>query len=217
MSDTARFEIGSPVMSRDGHCGELRRLVIDPVAEAITHLAVAPRHDHGKGRLVPVDLVASVGEEIELRCSMAEFEALDPALDAELLPGASQDWANQQDRIIDTAYYGLDVLPGELLGGGQSPGTRTRIFDRVPAGEVDVCPGDQVVAMDGAIGRVSGLVFDQTDDHVTHVLLEEGHLWGKKEVAIPIGAVERIDDGVRVKLTKEQVGDLPPLGLHDPD
>jgi sporulation protein YlmC with PRC-barrel domain len=87
----------------------------------------------------------------------------------------------------------------------------------VPAGEVDVRPGDQVVAMDGAIGRVSGLVFDQTDDHVTHVLLEEGHLWGKKEVAIPIGAVERIDDGVRVKLTKEQVGDLPPLGLHDPD
>jgi hypothetical protein len=25
--------------------------------------------------------------------------------------------------------------------------------------------------------------------HVTHVLLQEGHLWGRKEVAIPITAV----------------------------
>jgi hypothetical protein len=39
------------------------------------------------------------------------------------------------------------------------------------------------------------LVIDPSDHRVTHVLLDEGHLWGEKRVAIPIGAVTRVDDG----------------------
>jgi len=42
------------------------------------------------------------------------------------------------------------------------------------------------------------------------VLLQEGHLWGRKEVAIPISAVTRVDPEIQLNLTKEQVGDLPP-------
>jgi hypothetical protein len=34
---------------------------------------------------------------------------------------------------------------------------------------------------------------------------------GPKEVAIPINAVIRVDEGIRLNLTKEQVGDLPPV------
>ena len=64
------------------------------------------------------------------------------------------------------------------------------------------------------IGRVQGLVIDPQDHHVTHMLLEEGHLWGKKEIAIPIGAVEDMAaDGVRLNLTKDEVRDLPPVDL----
>jgi len=44
---------------------------------------------------------------------------------------------------------------------------------------------------------------------VTHVLLREGHLWGRKEVAIPIDAVASLDDGVQLSFTKKQVEDLP--------
>ena len=45
---------------------------------------------------------------------------------------------------------------------------------------------------------------------MTHVLLQEGHLWGRKEVAIPISAVTEVDPEIRLNLTKAQVGDLPP-------
>jgi hypothetical protein len=67
------------------------------------------------------------------------------------------------------------------------------------------------VAGDGDIGKVAGLVVDPSDHHVTHVLLDEGHLWGHKRVAIPIGAVAEVSaiDGVRVNLTKDEVRDLP--------
>jgi hypothetical protein len=48
---------------------------------------------------------------------------------------------------------------------------------------------------------------------VTHVLLQEGHLWGRKEVAIPISAVTEVEDGIRLSITKQQVEDLPPVDI----
>jgi hypothetical protein len=45
------------------------------------------------------------------------------------------------------------------------------------------------------------------------VLLQEGHLWGSKEVAIPISAVIRVDDGIRLSISKQQVQDLPPVDV----
>jgi hypothetical protein len=52
----------------------------------------------------------------------------------------------------------------------------------------------------------------ETDDKVTHILLEEGHLWGRRQVAIPVSAVASIEDGIRLNITKRQVEDLSPLG-----
>jgi hypothetical protein len=57
-------------------------------------------------------------------------------------------------------------------------------------------------------------VIDPTDHHVTHVLLERGHLWGKKEIAIPISAVIGVrPEGVCLNLTKAEVRELPAVDL----
>jgi hypothetical protein len=48
------------------------------------------------------------------------------------------------------------------------------------------------------------------------VLLREGHLWGHKEVAIPISAVTGVDDGIRLNITKQQVENLPPVDIDHP-
>jgi sporulation protein YlmC with PRC-barrel domain len=74
--------------------------------------------------------------------------------------------------------------------------------------------GDEVHATKGEIGHVDGLVVDPRDDHVTHLLLGEGHLWGAKRVAIPISAVSRSGDEVPIALTKDQVRDLPEAVLE---
>jgi len=74
-----------------------------------------------------------------------------------------------------------------------------------------VGPGEPVHAVDGEIGRVQGFLVSPADDRVTHVLLQEGHRWGRKKVAIPISAVTGVDAGIRLNLTKEQVGELPPV------
>jgi sporulation protein YlmC with PRC-barrel domain len=70
-----------------------------------------------------------------------------------------------------------------------------------------------VHAADGQIGQVEGLVLNRRDGRVTHVLLQEGHLWGRKEVAIPVSAVTEVADGIRLGLTRHEVRDLPAVDI----
>ena len=87
----------------------------------------------------------------------------------------------------------------------------------MPPGEVGVRRGDRVHATDGEIGKVEGLVVEPAHGHVTHVLLQEGHLWGRKQVAIPISAVARLDAGISVDLTKSEIEELPAVDAHRAD
>ncbi len=47
MAKTTPFTIGAGASCTDGACGEVTRVVVDPVARAITHLVVEPEHGHG--------------------------------------------------------------------------------------------------------------------------------------------------------------------------
>jgi hypothetical protein len=214
MGEATQFTIGSDVLCGDGACGELRRVVVDPVARALTHLVVEARHRQGNGRLVPVDLVESAtAAGVRLRCSMAEFEALEDAEETRFLPGPSGEWDYGEGQVLAWPYYGLDIGG---LGSVSMPEPLAVTYDRVPVGEVEVRRGEHVHATDGEIGRVRGLVIDPSDHHVTHVLLDEGHLWGEKQIAIPVSTVEDMKAGVQLNLTKDQVRDLPPVDVVPP-
>jgi sporulation protein YlmC with PRC-barrel domain len=214
MSESAEFTIGAEVACTDGVCGRLRRVVVDPVARTITHLVVEPGHWKGGGRLVPIDLVGTAAKEIRLRCARAEFETLEDAEETQFWPGASGPWAYRQDQMLSSPYYGLGGMGGSRMVGLIETGPLPVVYEKVPVGEVQVHRGDPVHATDGEIGRVHGLIIDPSDHQVTHVLLDEGHLWGKKEVAIPINAVTGLEDGVQLKLTRSEVKDLPPVDIN---
>ena len=213
MIDTAEFDIGSEVICSDGPCGKLARVVIDPVARAITDLAVEPEHGKRDGRLVPIDRVTSAGNEILLDCTRAQFQQFEYADEMDFLPaeniGGS---AYDPSHTLTWPYYAMYTSGGHH--GRPYLDRRIEEHDSVPLSDVEIRRGDHVHATDGTIGKVHGLIIDPRDHSVTHFLLEEGHLWGHKTVAIPITAVDRLDDGVRVNLTVDQVRDLPPVE-HD--
>jgi sporulation protein YlmC with PRC-barrel domain len=197
MAAQAQFTIGAEASCTDGQCGEVCRLIIDPATETVTHLVIQPGHDEVAGRLVPVHLVETTDGGIVLRCTLAEFGALDHAAERDLVTGGGPGQVS-----------GLQMNPGATPKWGQ-----TAIFeDVIPMGENEVRPGDGVHAVDGEIGRVQGFLVNPGDNRVTHVLLQEGHLWGRKEVAIPISAVTGVDYvGIRLNLTKKPVAELPPM------
>jgi sporulation protein YlmC with PRC-barrel domain len=209
MVETTIFTIGAKVSCTDGVCGDVIRVVVDPITRTVTHLVVEPKHRIALGRLVPLTLVHATAGGIRLRCTLAQFEKLDWAEETQFLPGSGGYPGYNPGQVLTWPYYGLGGGGG--LGMGNIP--QPVILDRVPLGEVAVRRGEQVHASDGAIGRVQGLVVDPDDHHVTHVLLQEGHLWGRKEVAIPINAVTRVDSGIRLSITKQEVQDLPTVDV----
>ena len=42
MAETTPFTIGANVSCTDGACGEVSRVIVDPVADTVTHLVVEP-------------------------------------------------------------------------------------------------------------------------------------------------------------------------------
>jgi sporulation protein YlmC with PRC-barrel domain len=212
MSDTVQFTIGAKTSCSDGTRCEITRVIVNPVTESITHLVIEPGHRRSRGRLVPLALVDASSGEVRLRCTEEEFEKLDPAEETRFLPGGSGYQGFGPGQVGYWPYYNLGVGGG--MGGGDIAQTVT--FDSVPPGEVDVQRGDPVEATDGDIGRVQGLVIDRDNGHVTHVLLQEGHLWGRKEVAIPISSVVSTSDGIRLRISKQEVQDLPSVDVGHP-
>jgi hypothetical protein len=216
VSESTEFIIGSSVSCRDGPCGELTRVVVDPAARTVTHLVVGPPHRGGTSRLVPVRLAGAGTAAFHLRCTMSQFDGLQEAEQTQIVPGALGDLGNGQDGKLSAPYYGqgglgLAMAVGTGLGTGTAP--RRVTSDRIPAGKVEVRPGEHVHASDGPIGKVRGLTVVTRGHHVTHILLDEGHLWGKRRAAIPIGAVAGFSDGIRLSLTRDEVRDLPQAGL----
>jgi sporulation protein YlmC with PRC-barrel domain len=193
MAAETEFAIGATASCSDGPCGEVSRMIVDPASRTVTHLVIEPKHRRDNGRLVPLDLVDTTAGHIRLRCTLAEFDELDPAEEVELVEGIS----------------GLGV-GGMAAPAGIPEAVQAVVEDVVPLGETEVGRGEHVHALDGEIGKVQGFLVDPGDHRVTHVLLQEGHFWGRKEVAIPVSAVTGVEHGIRLSLTKKQIEDLPP-------
>jgi sporulation protein YlmC with PRC-barrel domain len=217
-----RLEIGNRVRCTDGVYGELADIVIDPLEKRVTHLVVQPERGKEQARLVPIEVAKGRDDEereIELECTLDEaqgFESVHESAYLRLgeLPVEDPDWdVGVQDFLVMPYYPGLGV---EASPGGLDSHA-TMYYDRVPKGEVEVRRASAVISADGhSLGEVDGFVVD-ADEHITHFVLERGHLWGRKEVTIPIGAVARIEsDAVHVALSKDEVGALPAVrvGRH---
>ena len=75
--------------------------------------------------------------------------------------------------------------------------------------------GDHVEATDRHVGRVDEFLMNPENRHITYLMMREGHLWGKKEVAISVSEIDRMrEDTVYLKLDKHSVGELPAIPVR---
>ena len=213
-----RLDLGTAVCCSDGDLGELADIVIDPTTRRVTHLVVEPKHEYFTPRLVPVELVGSAeATPIELTCSLEEAGKLEHAEEISYLrlgefPVDDPKYDVQVTEMLALPYYeGLDMPSAGVTTYGQGVDVR---YQRVPKGEVEIRRKSPVISSDGrGLGHVDGLVVEGGE--VTHVVLEHGHLWGKREVAVPIGAVDHVDEeGVVLSISKDDVAKLDPVRVH---
>jgi hypothetical protein len=178
---TMKLRLGAPADCSDGTCGRLTRLVLDPVSRTLTHVVVEPADGPLLARLVPIDLVADVGDGLALNCTFSQWRRLEYFEDVDFTgPAPDHSWGS------------LILWPLTDGGGAHLP----IVIEHLPAGEVEISEVNHIRATDGHVGRVGGLVVD-SDFHVTDVLVRVGHLWRKREAAIPAGSIEALTpDGI---------------------
>jgi hypothetical protein len=79
----------------------------------------------------------------------------------------------------------------------------------IPPGELAMHQGARVEATDGHVGRVDEFLVDSSE-HITHLVLRDGHLWGQKEVIIPVSEIHHIEeDAVCLKIDRHTIESLP--------
>lgn len=179
----------------------------------MTHLVVHPHPGPAPARLVPVELAEGAGsQELALRCTIEEATALDSVQDFACVrlgevPVKDPDWDVGVEHVLAMPYYDASEF------GSYAPGYDQNVsisFDRIPKGKIEIRRLSPVTSADGhVVGRVDGFLTG-AENEITHLVLERGHVWRRREVTIPVGAVTKVEtDGVTVGLTLDELGELP--------
>jgi uncharacterized membrane protein len=198
--------INAKVECTDGSAGQSTSLIINPTTRMVTNVVVETKgFPRPVERLVPIELVVETTQDrIRLRCTKAELAEMDPFVETQFITtgepesGVARDYAVEPFATTEAHYIPVD-------------------FERVPPGELVVRRGAQVEASDGHIGQVGEFVLDPDSGQITHLVLLEGHTWGKQEVTLPISAIDHMGDmTVYLKLDKAAIASLPviPIKRH---
>jgi sporulation protein YlmC with PRC-barrel domain len=208
--ENLRLELGKSVKLADGAEQELVDVVIDSGSKRVTHIVVQPR-DHGEdARLVPVGLAeeGGAGAELSLRCSAAELERFDLVHEFEVLhagerPKEDPNWDVGVEDIVVTPTYAPTAF-GEY--GGALDSDVTISYDRVPKGEIELRGASSVYSADGHhLGSVEGVIVADSD-RIAQLFFQRGHLWWKREVAIPADAIAKFEsDMVTLGVKKDEL------------
>ena len=92
--------------------------------------------------------------------------------------------------------------------------TRKVEDEHIPSGELALSQDMAVKTKEGKVGQVDGLVVDPDSGEITHLLMRKGHLWGAKDVTVPVSAIADADEGnVYLKIDKQTIQDLPTVPL----
>jgi sporulation protein YlmC with PRC-barrel domain len=211
-----RLELGSAVRCTDLPFGELADVIVDPVSRRVTHLVVQPHHRHDGARLVPVELASADGDVIALDGSLAQVEALPAVHESAYLrvgefPVADPDWeVGTQDVLALPLYQEMDGM-GTVI----DPDPHVIVnYDRIPKHEVEIRRSSAVVSADGhRLGHVDGFLIGSGE--TADIVLERGHLWGRREVVIPAAEVASVgNDLVTLSVTRDEVEALAARRVH---
>lgn len=196
--------LNAHVECTDGVCGRSEYVLIDPVLDDVTHLVVKEDLSPNTEYIVPVDVVsASMADTIQLRCSKADLEKMKLFVQTEFIKEKVLNYAGYQGGMYGMGSYYMPYVTSEI----SVPVSVEH--KQIPPGELAVHRNTRVEATDGYVGKVDEFVINPENGHITHLVMREGHLWGKKDVIIPVSAMgETREDTVFLKLDKHQIESL---------
>jgi sporulation protein YlmC with PRC-barrel domain len=186
-------------------------VLINPVTDQVTDLVVKEA-DSDTEYIVPVEFVTeTIAGTIRLRFKKARLKKMHLFIKTtfieEKVPYTSL--GGSSEMYGRGAYYYLPYVDPEMT-------VKVPVeHKQIPPGELAVYRGTRVEATDGYVGHVDEFVVNPKNGHITHLVMREGHLWGQKDVIIPVSALgDTQGEVVFLKLNKQQIESLPAFPLH---
>jgi sporulation protein YlmC with PRC-barrel domain len=194
--------MNAKVSCTDGPCGQSTYLVLKPTNEEITHVVVSDDNYPETEYLVPIDrIVESTPDSIRLNCSREELSKMAIFNQVEFIPSDSKG-------PFGNVYMLWPYVTPEAYN-------ITFENEHIPANELAIRRGANVEATDGRVGQVDEFLINPVNDTITHMVLREGHLWGQKNISIPLSQIDRIEENtVWLKLDKKSIEALPIIPIH---
>ena len=193
--------------ARDEDLGKIERLIIDPVAEEVTHVVVRKGIFMPDEKIVPIsDIATATAERVNLDSGARTDEYQPFEQDHYVMVNASDVGGAPGTTIPTLAWYGPygAPLPPEL------PHTRTVTARNIPARAVALEPDSPVFSRDlDEIGTVDEIITNQ-EGMATHVVIN--YDLPAPQRAVPITFVERIGEGgVHLSVDSGTISALPPF------
>lgn len=206
--------LDAEVHCTDGPGGRSTCLVINPVIKEITHLVVQTKGFLHNEYMVPLSFIAESGPAyVQLRCSCEEIANCDPFVKSEFLQMDGSSRFGYFSDEYDLDYDSMAMWP-YLEADGEVYGLYVGM-EQIPAGELGIHRGARVEASNGHIGHVDAFLVNPENNHITHLVLREGHIWGEKDVTVAVADIQRIDeDVVYLKLDKKTLHDMPGIPIR---
>jgi uncharacterized membrane protein len=199
--------VNARVECADGVYGETAAVIIDPVKQMLTHFVVQDSvSQHPVQYLVGVDYVIDTNPNtVLLSCTKDELLAMEHFVEQHYVEKSPPGYSHYQ-----AGEWHAPVTTTSMEGAYDVEETQ-----RIPPGELAVRRGNPVEASDGAVGVVGEFLVEPESGHITHMVLEEGHGRGKKDVTLPVSAIDRVEQGiVYLKLDKKGVDSLPAIPVN---
>jgi hypothetical protein len=201
------------VYCADGLCAESTYVLINPVREKVTHVVVKETRAPHTERVVPTETVLETTPDmILLRCTRDQLNEMDPFVETEYIR------VEAPEELSGMAYSGSFGFGSTWMWPYYLPKDAETVAvaqKQIPPGELAIRRGTRVDATDGHVGRIDEFLVNPENEHITHLVMREGHLWGQKDIAIPVSAIDRFDeDTVYLGLDKQEIEALPTIQVR---
>ncbi|GAB4540956.1 MAG: hypothetical protein Tsb0014_32540 [Pleurocapsa sp.] len=202
------IHLDAKVVCTDGECGRLSHVIIDENSKKVTHLAVKNSNPLASHQyLVPIESVTEgTPESIQLSCKRIEVFRMPAFTEMRFFNPITSKYESLKD-FSDEAISAFNnrMMCFDSSTGEDKCSMRVEA-ELIPAGEIAVSKGALVEATDGYIGRVKDFAIDSNNRNNTCLIFEEGHLWHKKELTLPLSAIAHInEDRIYLNLDKKAV------------
>ena len=208
-----RFMKGAEVFSSLGEkIGTLKRIVIDPKTDQVSHLIVEKGFLFTEDKVVPIEMVnLEIGDKISLKETKQGLQEL-PTYEESHYVRRDQ-LKTDEDYDIEAAYWYPPIYAWWRTGSYFAypvPQFVIKTEKNIPEGTVALEEGAKVISSDGDhVGDIERVITEPKDNRATHFVISEGLILKHKKL-IPTPWVKSVlEDEVHLNIKSDLFENLP--------